>query len=93
MQKGYIRFGLFPVASDQQQGKLEKQVYYCSFNEHLPKVRAQVFFPELSLKHLHRDCTAVGSIHQLYRMRVWHLIYELANENTSVKRVELNEFY
>lgn len=53
MQKGYIRFGLFPVASDQQQGKLEKQVYYCSFNEHLPKVRAQVFFPELSLKHLH----------------------------------------
>lgn len=93
MQKGYIRFGLLPVASDQQQDKLEKQVYYCSFNEHLPKARAQVFFPELSLQHVHRGCTAVGSINQLYRMRVWHLIYKLANENMSVKQVELNETY
>lgn len=40
MLKGYIRFGLLPVASDLQWDKLEKQVYYCSFNEHLHIVYA-----------------------------------------------------
>lgn len=50
MLKGYIRFGLLPVASDLQWDKLEKQVYYCSFNEHLHIVYAQFcfsFFPVL----------------------------------------------
>lgn len=35
MLEGSIRFGLLPVAADVQWDKLEKQVYYCSFNEHL----------------------------------------------------------
>lgn len=50
MLRGYIRFGLLPVAGDLQWDKLEKQVFYCSFNEHLHIVYAQFcfsFFPVL----------------------------------------------
>lgn len=67
MLKGYIRFGLLPVAGDLQWDKLEKQVFYCSFNEHLHIVYIQFCFSFFSsaqvdlfwLKNTHTDCTAL----------------------------------
>lgn len=98
MLKGYIRFGLLPVASDLQWDKLEKQVCYCSFNETLPVLCAlffflSFFFFQCSGFGIHPACTAAGSINHLDRIQVRQLICELANENWPVKWLELNGIY
>lgn len=73
------------MAGDLQRDKLGKQVYYCSFNEHLHIVQAQFgfsFFPAqidlFWLKNTHAGSTAVGNINHLSRIQVQQLTSGLA---------------